>query len=69
MLKFEDLQDFYARMIIVADKKREHEFVQKMKYEAFRGMSIHQRINFLDYDSLVRQYEQEEQRQQMSVLL
>ncbi len=69
LLKFEDLQDFYARMIIVADKKREHEFVQKMKYEAFRGMSIHQRINFLDYDSLVRQYEQEEQRQQMSVLL
>ncbi len=55
LLKFNELQDFAARMFIIADRTRRKEFEAKLKYTAFRDIS--KRVNFLTYDSLVEQYE------------
>jgi hypothetical protein len=55
LIKFSDLQDFYTRMIIVADDTRKREFVQKMQSTVFGEISS--RVNFLGYESLVKQYE------------
>lgn len=57
LLKFHDLQDFYARMIIVADEHRRAEFEQKIKHSALS--EIRDRVRFLGYNTLVRQYEDE----------
>jgi len=57
LLKFQDLQDFYTRMIIVADGNRRAEFEQKMDRKPFD--EIRDRVKFLDYDTLVKQYEHE----------
>ncbi|MBF4806909.1 MAG: hypothetical protein HXM47_10010 [Pseudoleptotrichia goodfellowii] len=57
LLKFNDLQNFYTRMIIVADRLREKEFKTKIKYKAFQDLSKNNRIQFLSYDELARQYE------------
>ena len=57
LLKFHDLQDFYARMIIVADEHRRAEFEQKIKHSALS--EIKDRVKFLGYNTLVRQYEDE----------
>ncbi|MDD5765240.1 MAG: hypothetical protein PHW79_03140 [Candidatus Marinimicrobia bacterium] len=67
LLKFSDLQDFFARMIIVADKSRKGEYEGKIKYSSFKEIS--NRVLFLDYDSLYRQYEQQVQQQQFSVII
>ena len=56
LLKFNDLQDFYSRMFIVADKVRKKEFEQKRKYAALKD--IKSRVQFLDYELLTKQYEQ-----------
>ena len=53
--KFCDLQDFFTRMFIVADKNRRGEFEQKVGYKLFRDVA--NRVKFLDYESIVRQYE------------
>ena len=37
LLKFNDLKDFSARMVIVADEKRHAEFGNKMNYAALRS--------------------------------
>jgi hypothetical protein len=55
LIKFSDLQDFYARMVIVADDNRRREFLQKIRIPVFANIS--QRVNFLGYESLVKQYE------------
>jgi hypothetical protein len=55
LIKFSDLQDFHTRMIIVADENRKREFVQKMQSTIFGEISS--RVNFLGYESLVKQYE------------
>lgn len=55
LLKFNDLQDFHARMLIVSSPKRRREFEAKLKYSAFRDIAG--RVNFLACDSLVEQYE------------
>ena len=55
LLKFNDLQDFHARMVIVSDEKRRTDFEGKVCYTAFRD--IKDRVKFLPYDSLVKQYE------------
>ncbi|MBN2115943.1 MAG: hypothetical protein JW730_05205 [Anaerolineales bacterium] len=55
LIKFSDLQDFYSRMIIVADDNRKREFSQKIQSSVFADIS--KRINFLGYESLVKQYE------------
>jgi hypothetical protein len=57
LVKFNDLQDFYSRMIIVADKLREVEFDKKKNYAALKD--IKSRVQFLDYESLTKQYERE----------
>ncbi len=53
--KFSDLQDFYTRMIIVADDNRKREFSQKIQGSTF--VDISKRVNFLGYESLIKQYE------------
>lgn len=55
LIKFSDLQDFYTRMIIVTDDNRKREFLQKIQSSVFAGIA--ERVNFLGYESLVKQYE------------
>lgn len=69
LLKYFDLQDFYARMIIVADKVRKTEYEQKLCYSAFAELRRNHRVNFLSYDALVKQYEQAIERQQFDTIL
>ncbi len=57
LLKFFDLQDFYARMVIVSHDSRRREFEQKVRYNAFT--EIKERVHFLGYNALVKQYEHE----------
>lgn len=57
LLKFNDLQDFYSRMIIVADSKRKNDYLNKIKYSSFKDLSGNNRVSFLDYESLNKQYE------------
>lgn len=57
LLKFCDLQDFHTRMVIVADENRRREFEHKVGYRAFAG--IKDRVKFLSYNTLVKQYEYE----------
>jgi hypothetical protein len=55
LLKFNDLQDFNAQMVIVASKIHHPSYEKKRKYSAFDDIS--NRLKFLDYESLVGQYE------------
>jgi hypothetical protein len=55
LIKFSDLQDFYTRMIIVTDDVRKREFLQKIQSSVFTEIS--KRVDFLGYESLVKQYE------------
>jgi hypothetical protein len=55
LIKFSDLQDFYTRMIIVTDDNRKREFLQKIQGSVFTGIA--KRVDFLGYESLVKQYE------------
>ena len=55
LLKFCDLQDFHTRMVIVAERLRHPEFRAKLSYSAFAD--IRDRVSFLDFTSLVKQYE------------
>lgn len=57
LLKFNDLQDFYSRMIIVADLKRKDDYLNKIKYSSFNDINKNNRVTFLDYESLSKQYE------------
>ena len=69
LLKFNDLKDFSARMVIVADEKRHDEFSSKMNYAAFNALREDKRVAFLSYESLDKQYEQELQKQNMEFIL
>jgi len=55
LAKYNDLQDFYVRMFIVADKRRKAEYEVKIARSSFE--EIKHRAKFLDFDSLVKQYE------------
>ena len=57
LLKYMDLQDFYVRMVIVADDNRRAEFEAKLDYTAFA--EIKERVEFLSYNSLDKQYEKQ----------
>jgi hypothetical protein len=57
LLKFNDLQDFYSRMVIVADSKKKTDYLNKIKYSSFKELSRNNRVAFLDYESLNKQYE------------
>lgn len=69
LLKFNDLQDFSARMVIVADEKRHHEFISKMGYAAFSDLMTNRRVAFLSYDSLDKQYDQELEKQKFDFII
>lgn len=69
LLKFNDLQDFYARMVIVADEHRKTEFQSKLAYTAFKDLRESKRVDFLDYDSLIKQYEYTIQKNTYGVIL
>lgn len=55
LLKYCDVRDFNVRMVIVANEKRRREFEHKRAESAFK--SISDRVCFLTYESLERQYE------------
>lgn len=56
LIKFNDLQDFYARMFIVADEVRRKEFETKINYGAMK--EVKHRVEFLNYETLAKHYEQ-----------
>lgn len=57
LLKFNDLQDFSSRMIIVADVKRKNEFENKIKYSSFLELNREKRVAFINYEEVIKQYE------------
>jgi hypothetical protein len=57
LLKFNELQDFYSRMVIVADSKRKEEYLKKLKYSSFTNLVNQNRVSFMDYEALNKQYE------------
>jgi hypothetical protein len=57
LIKFAELQDFYSRMVIVADENRLREYEDKLKRMVFN--EIKNRVNFLSYVALVKEYELE----------
>lgn len=57
LLKFNDLQDFYVRMVIVADIKRKREYLNKIKFSSFKDLIKNNRVFFLNYEALNKQYE------------
>lgn len=67
LLKFNDLQDFSSRMIIVADVSRKNEYENKIRYTSFKDIS--DRVKFLDYESLSKQYERILEQQNFSTKL
>lgn len=67
LIKFNDLQFFYTKMYIVADKIRQNEYIKKIKYSVFKDVSS--RVNFLNYESLIKQYEQIIQQQMFDVCI
>ncbi len=69
LLKFNDLQDFYARMTIVADIKRKQEFESKMLFHAFDELRMNKRVSFLSYEELVKQYEMELEKKALNFIL
>ena len=50
LLKFMDLQDFYSKFYIVADKAREREFIKKISISAFSNLKKDKRVEFRDYE-------------------
>ncbi len=69
LLKFNDLQDLYARMVIVADIKRKIEYSNKIKYSSFRDLTVNNRVTFLDYEALNKQYEYLIEQQNFELIL
>jgi len=57
LIKFADLQDFYSRMVIVADENRLREYDYKLEKTVFK--EIKNRVKFLGYNALVKEYEHE----------
>ena len=57
LVKFHDLRDFHARMVIVADRARKGEYQQKIEREAVQ--EVRERVAFYDYEALARDYERE----------
>lgn len=67
LLKFNDLRDYFVRMVIVADESRHQEYSKKMEYDSFR--ELRNRVSFLSYDILDQQYQQEKQRQSFDFIV
>lgn len=69
LIKFSDLQDFNARMYIVADKKRYNEFQSKLQFNSFSGLRQNGRVLFLSFEELEKQYQQEVERASFGTIL
>ena len=69
LLKFNDLQDFYSRMVIVADERRRNEFENKIIYSSFKDLSSNKRVIFLNYEALNKQYESLIEQQKFEFIL
>lgn len=69
LLKFNDLQDFHTRMIIVADQKRKTEFESKMELHAFDELRENKRVSFFSYKNLIKQYEIELEKQALEFII
>ncbi|MES2382328.1 MAG: hypothetical protein V4538_14875 [Bacteroidota bacterium] len=69
LLKFNDLQDFYSRMVIVADEIRKTEYESKIKYSSFKELNKNKRVEFLSYNDLNKQYEYLIQQQNFKFIL
>jgi hypothetical protein len=69
LIKFNDLQDFYTRMVIVADSKRKEEYLNKLKYSSFTNLNKQNRILFMDYEALNKQYESILEQQKFEFIL
>ena len=69
LLKFNDFQDFNTRMVIVADQSRFEEFAKKLSYHAFDELKRDRRVQFLNYEDLDKQYDQEIMRQDFSMII
>lgn len=69
LLKFNDLTDFHTRMIIVADEVRKSEYEKKIKYSSFLDLSAEKRVQFLSYETLEKQYNQEIEKQSFEMIL
>lgn len=67
--KFCDLQDFHTKMYIVADMKRQCEFLSKLAYISFSQIRKDKRICFLSYQELEKQYEQIIAKQKIETLI
>ena len=63
------MQDFYSRMVIVADIVRKQEYLSKIKYSSFKDLSAKNRVSFLDYVTLNNQYENILKQQSFSFIL
>lgn len=60
LLKFNDLQDFNSRMVIVSGSNRRGEFENRIKFSAFHEIS--KRVVFFPYEQLVKDFEYESER-------
>jgi hypothetical protein len=69
LLKFNDLQDFSARMVIVADALRKQEYMNKINFSSFKYLVSNKRVSFLDYNALYKQYEKFLEEQQFEFIL
>ncbi len=69
LLKYNDLQDFYACMVIVADEHRRADSSRRLSYAAFEMLRHDIRVSFLSYESLDKQYQYELQKQQLDFIL
>lgn len=69
LLKYNDLQDFHTRMVIVADYKRLPEFESKMRLHAFDELRDNKRVSFLSYENLIKQYEMELEKQSFDFIV
>ena len=56
-------------MVIVADSNRKEEFKAKMNYSSFDELRKNNRVNFLSYSTLTKQYEQELEKQKYELVL
>lgn len=54
LLKFFELQDYYANFYIVSDEKRRKEYEKKINISAFNP--IRKRVKFVKYDDILRLY-------------
>jgi hypothetical protein len=67
LVKFVDLLDFSARMVIVSDCVRRAEFEAKRNSRAFKD--LRDRVQFLDLSTVARLHEHETERSHMEVVV